>query len=252
MNSRKHLFLLRPLALFAWMLASLTASSLLAQNAVPGTIEAENFSAMSGVQTEACSEGGLNVSYIDTGDWMDYAINPSPPVLYTVDLRVASASSGGTVRIMSGSTVLATLTIPVTGAWQTWTTVSSTLNLAAGNQTIRLDVVSGGWNINWIRFRDPISSPEFPWDNGVRLRELEHHRHQLDGARVEQWLWQYGQVFHGRRHDQPFEHRGLGHCLRRPRGKHPRRELQRRLLAGEQPDGSGPVQQHQAAPRIQR
>ena len=166
MNSRKHLSQLRPLALFAGILASLTASSLLAQNAVPGTIEGENSSAVSGVYTEACSEGGLNVSSIEDGDWMDYSINPNPAGFYTVDLRVASSWSGGTVRMMSGSTVLATLSIPVTGTWQTWTTVSSTVKLAAGSQTIRLDVVSGGWNLNWITLRDPVLLPEFPWDNG--------------------------------------------------------------------------------------
>ena len=159
--------------LFAWLLACLAASPLRAQgSAVPGTIEAENFSAMSGVQTENCwgDGGGLDVGWIDTGDWMNYTINPSATAAYIVELRVASASAGGTVNLMSGSTVLATITIPATGGWQTWTTVLCPLpiNLAAGNQTIRLNVVSGGWNINWMRFSGPFSTPiPFPWDNGA-------------------------------------------------------------------------------------
>ena len=158
--------------LFTWMLACLAASSLRAQgSAVPGTIEAENFSAMSGVQTESCwgDGGGLNVGWIDTGDWMNYTIHPSTTATYIVELRVASESTGGTVNLMSGSTVLATVTIPSTGGWQNWTTVSCPvpISLAAGNQTIRLDVVSGGWNLNWMRFSGPFSTPiPFPWDNG--------------------------------------------------------------------------------------
>ncbi len=151
---------------FAWLLAIFTASPLRAQaSAVPGTVEAENFTAMSGVQTEACSEGGLNVGWIDGGDWMDYAINPSSAGAYMVELRVASFN-GGTVRVMSGSTELATLTIPGTGGWQNWSTVSGTLNLAAGNQTIRLDVVSGQWNINWTRFSS-LSGMAFPSGTGM-------------------------------------------------------------------------------------
>ncbi|HAP61033.1 MAG TPA: endoglucanase, partial [Cytophagales bacterium] len=35
-------------------------------------IEAENYTFMSGVQTENCSEGGQNVGYIDAGDWMAF------------------------------------------------------------------------------------------------------------------------------------------------------------------------------------
>ena len=168
----KHLWS-RAFLVFTWLLACLVANPLRAQgSAVPGTIEAESFSAMSGVQTEDCwgDGGGLDVGWIDTGDWMNYTINPSSTATYIVELRVASASSGGTVNLMSGSTVLATITIPATGGWQTWTTVLCPLpiNLAAGNQTIRLNVVSGGWNINWMRFSGPFASPiPFPWDNGT-------------------------------------------------------------------------------------
>ncbi len=34
-------------------------------NDIPGTIEAENYSSMSGIQKETCSEGGQNVGYLD-------------------------------------------------------------------------------------------------------------------------------------------------------------------------------------------
>ena len=51
------------------------ATSIVVAKAAPAwsqQIEAEAFSAQSGVQTEACSEGGLNVGWIDTNDWMAY------------------------------------------------------------------------------------------------------------------------------------------------------------------------------------
>ena len=116
---------------------------------LPGTVQAENYSAMSGIQTEACSEGGLNVGWIESGDWMDYSVNPSSSGSYTINLRVASTGTTGICQIKSGSTVLATVNIPNTGGWQNWTTVSTTVNLTAGSQTIRLQATGSGWNINW-------------------------------------------------------------------------------------------------------
>jgi len=116
---------------------------------LPGTVQAENYSAMSGIQTETCSEGGLNVGWIDNGDWMDYSVNPSSSGSYTINFRVASTGSTGICQIKSGSTVLATVNIPNTGGWQNWTTVSTSVNLTAGSQTIRLQATGPLWNINW-------------------------------------------------------------------------------------------------------
>lgn len=116
------------------------------------TIEAENFSSSSGVQNEDCDEGGQNVGYIDTGDWMAYADIEIPySGTYTVKYRVASESSGGQLSLdyASGAVVLDYADIPVTGAWQTWTTVSSTVTLDAGTYDFGIYAQSGGWNINW-------------------------------------------------------------------------------------------------------
>ncbi len=40
-------------------------------------IQAEDYSTMSGVQLEGCSDDGkgLNLGWIDTGDWMEYSLN---------------------------------------------------------------------------------------------------------------------------------------------------------------------------------
>jgi endoglucanase len=116
---------------------------------LPGTVQAENYSAMSGIQTETCSEGGLNVGWIDNGDWMDYLVNPTTTGSYTINLRVASTGTTGACQIKQGTTVLATVTIPNTGGWQNWTTVSTTVTLSAGSKTIRLQATGAGWNINW-------------------------------------------------------------------------------------------------------
>ncbi len=112
-----------------------------------GLIEAENYSAMYGIQTQACSEGTDNVGWTDAGDWMDYRVNVPTSGQYTVNYRVASPNSTGEIQMKSGSSVLATTSVPNTGGWQNWTTVSASVNLSSGNQTIRL--YAEGININW-------------------------------------------------------------------------------------------------------
>jgi len=129
---------------------------------LPGQVEAENWSAMNGVQTEATSDagGGLNVGWIDAGDWMDYAVNVQTAGTYTVDFRVASPNSGQQLQLRNaGGTVLATANVPNTGGWQNWATVSVSASLGAGAQTLRLYAVTTGFNVNWVRFTAAAPTP---------------------------------------------------------------------------------------------
>ncbi|WP_238323112.1 beta-1,3-glucanase family protein [Gorillibacterium massiliense] len=115
----------------------------------PGKIEAENYAAMFGIQTESCSEGGLDVAYVDAGDWMDYGVNVQTAGTYSVEFRVSSPYAGTQFQLQKGSDVLATATVPNTGGWQTWQTVAATVNLTAGSQTLRIYALTNGWNLNW-------------------------------------------------------------------------------------------------------
>ncbi|MHA7964620.1 glycoside hydrolase family 3 N-terminal domain-containing protein [Paenibacillus sp. CAU 1782] len=122
---------------------------------LPGMIEAENHNAAFGVQSEASTDagGGLNVGFIDTGDWMDYRVFAPSAGTYKLRVRVASGISGGApngIGVSSGGSSLATLSVPGTGGWQSWTTVQGTVTLAAGAQTLRLSALGGGWNANWL------------------------------------------------------------------------------------------------------
>lgn len=117
-------------------------------------IEAENFSAQAGVQTEPCSEGGLNVGWIDTNDWMAYnSINFPTSGNYRVEYRVASLN-GGTLSLdlNAGTIQLGQLGVPATGGWQNWTTISHTVNINAGTYNVGVFAPKGGWNLNWIKF----------------------------------------------------------------------------------------------------
>jgi len=126
-------------------------------NIRPGFYEAENFSNMSGVVTELTQDagGGKDLAYIDNGDWMEYTINPYTSGTFTLQLRVATSASGGVIHVKDANgAILATIEVPVTGGFQTWTTtLPVNVQLAAGTQTIRLQSASAiPWNINWLQF----------------------------------------------------------------------------------------------------
>ncbi len=116
------------------------------------TIEAEDYTSMSGVEAETCTEGGESVGYIETTDWMSYSDIEIPySGTYTISFRVASESTGGQLSIdhSSGDVVLGYVNVPVTGGWQTWTTVTTTVTLDAGTYDFGVYAQEGGWNFNW-------------------------------------------------------------------------------------------------------
>jgi len=125
---------------------------------VLATIQAESYSQMSGIQTENTSDsgGGLNVGWIDTNDSMTYQNNPvtiSTAGNYLIEYRVASLNGGGGLQLQesSGSPTYGTLSVPRTGGWQTWTTISHTVSLSAGTHRFKIKATAGGWNLNWFR-----------------------------------------------------------------------------------------------------
>ncbi|RYZ92919.1 MAG: carbohydrate-binding protein, partial [Moraxellaceae bacterium] len=136
--------------------SSSSSSSSSSSGSTPlATLQAESYRIMNGVQTEAASDvgGGLNVGYIDAGDWMSYdntSVTVPETGTYTVQFRVASALSGGNLSFEeAGANSYASVAIPNTGGWQNWTTVKTSITLTAGTHKFGIKANTGGWNINW-------------------------------------------------------------------------------------------------------
>ncbi|TDD49371.1 carbohydrate-binding protein [Kribbella antibiotica] len=108
-------------------------------------IEGEAFTSQFGVQVAAHNgaSGGRTLGYIDNGDWAGYSqVNVSGKTSFSA--RISSGGAGGTIRVRSGSAtgpVLGTVAVPVTGGWENFQTVSTTL--AAGTGALFL-TFSGG------------------------------------------------------------------------------------------------------------
>jgi len=132
---------------------------------IPGKVEVEDYLRMFGLGTEDTTDdgGGSNIGYTDTGDYADYKIFTNSASKYTIDFRVASESNGGKIALslveQNSSreyVILSELDIPSTGGWQDWVTVTGNLenNIPKGIFLLRLKVLDGGFNMNWMQFRD--------------------------------------------------------------------------------------------------
>lgn len=138
--------------------SSSSTSSSSSSSAPLVTIEAETWGSMNGVQTEPTSDvgGGLNVGWIDSGDWISYSnrvVNIPQTGAYVIELRVASLTGGGVLAFEEngGTVVHGVANIPSTGGWQNWATVRLPVNLTAGNHSFGVNARTGGFNFNWFR-----------------------------------------------------------------------------------------------------
>ncbi|KAF2730733.1 Arabinanase/levansucrase/invertase [Polyplosphaeria fusca] len=122
--------------------------------------EAETIAFSSGLKTETCSEGGMQVSQINSNDYIKVkGVAFGTEGAKTFQARVASASSGGKIEVRLGSTsgtLVATCTVSGTGGSTTWATVSCPVSGATGTQDLFLRFTGSGsgelFKFNWWKF----------------------------------------------------------------------------------------------------
>ena len=120
--------------------------------------EAETIAWSVGVETEPTSEGGMNVGWIENGDYIKVKGVAFGGGAASFSARVASAGSGGRIELRLGSTsgtLVGTCTVPGTGGWQAWTTVTCPVSGATGTQDLYLRFTGGSgylFNVNWWQF----------------------------------------------------------------------------------------------------
>jgi glucosylceramidase len=122
-------------------------------------IQASGFNSVFGLQTEPTTDlwGGYDVGYANTGDYAVYRNVNFAAGFTNVNARIASAGSGGTLEFRLDSptgTLIGVATLPVTGGWQTWQTVSGSVSNVSGlhNLYIVFKGGSGVGNLNWFQF----------------------------------------------------------------------------------------------------
>jgi len=116
-------------------------------------IECEEYTGMSGLQTESTTDigGGLNIGYVDMNDWATYNLDISYPGVYDVTFR--HAGYAGDFDLSLNDTLLTTIKFAATADWQVWASYSTQLNLTEGEKVLKLDFNKDGTNLNWMDFK---------------------------------------------------------------------------------------------------
>lgn len=142
---------------------------------VPGRVEAEDFDlggegvayhdnsdnnagnqyrTAENVDIENCAEGGYNIAYVASGEWLEYTLNVMQTGIYTISLRVATPNSDRAAHLEIDSTdISGSIAIPNTGGYQNWQTVTiPNIYLEEGIRILRLVMEASNFNVNYIQF----------------------------------------------------------------------------------------------------
>jgi len=138
---------------------------------IPGLIEVEDFDYMigMGIEDSADEGGGKNFGFTDPGDYADYSIFVPETGNYGIKFRVAGFNEGqiGLYSVDGNEveTELVVVTTVITNGWQTWETVVDNLSIEEGIHKLRMRILAGGFNFNWIEFDFPDSDKDGILDN---------------------------------------------------------------------------------------
>jgi arabinoxylan arabinofuranohydrolase len=127
-------------------------------------VEAETIAQQSGIETETCNEGGLNVTAITNGSWIrlrgvNFATGAS-----NFFARVAGAGGGGNIELRLDSvagTLIGTCPVAPTGGWQTWSTATCGISGASGVHDLFFKFTGAAgnlFNVNWWQFQSSAGS----------------------------------------------------------------------------------------------
>ncbi|GAX27995.1 hypothetical protein FisN_16Lh306 [Fistulifera solaris] len=114
-------------------------------------IEAAKYTTMSGIQVQGSTESMDNIGWLDPGDWVEYSVSIPSAGSYTMDFRVASPEGWGSFDVLNGSAALTSIpTLPKSSGWQDWKTASRKVSLSSGPTNLRINILTGGFNLVWI------------------------------------------------------------------------------------------------------
>jgi Beta-1,3-glucanase/Carbohydrate binding module (family 6) len=151
--------------------------------AVPGTVQAANYDTggqgvaynvtsvngtansyrSDGVDLEVTADtqdttaagGAYDLGWTAAGQWFNYTVDVASAGTYALSLRLAAPSAvtdGLHIGNSAGTDLTGDVAVPATGGYQDWTTVTASITLPAGVQTLTVDQDNAGWNIHYMAF----------------------------------------------------------------------------------------------------
>lgn len=118
---------------------------------LPSLIQAEEYTAMHGVQIGNTNDNGdeKNIGYLSPDDWVEYRVNVPKAGIYVMNFRTSSLNANGEMLIQINGKTIQSQEFKPTGGWHTWSTTSTKIELNAGVQELKFLIVKGNFNMNW-------------------------------------------------------------------------------------------------------
>jgi len=118
-----------------------------------------------------------NVGWIESGEGMNYTVNVTSPGSHRVNLRVASPNSTGQIRLsIDNQPATNNISVPLTGGWQTWTTLSiENVLLPAGQHLLTVSFPTGGLNLNRMEFILTTDVQEEQGQEPLKLKLMQNY-----------------------------------------------------------------------------
>ena len=148
-------------------------------HAIPGVIEAGHYDAFEGgngqnisyLDTSLDNQGdfrtteyvdalsvtneGATVGWISSGEWLEYSVDVQTTGCYDVAIRFASGNNNGGGPFLfkvDGERVSDDISVSGTGDWNNWSTKTANVNLTQGTHILRIEMLSGEFNIGKMTF----------------------------------------------------------------------------------------------------
>jgi hypothetical protein len=144
---------------------------------IPGTVQAEDYDTggqgvaynqtstgggsgyrtdnSTAVEANTADSNGYDVGWTASGQWYKYTVVVGTAGSYTVSFSVASPNGQtGAFHLQnsSGTNLSGSVNVPNTSGWYTWQSVTATVTLPAGTQTLEIVQDNGGWNLDSFSF----------------------------------------------------------------------------------------------------
>jgi len=106
------------------------------------------------IESSLHAEIPYNVGWIESKEWLHYTVNVTLSGKYRVIFWTSAVSAGGSIRLWIDEKAKGTVSVPSTGAWKKWDTVTlPDIELVSGDHKIKVEAVQGGFNLLSIEFQ---------------------------------------------------------------------------------------------------
>lgn len=94
-------------------------------------------------------QGGYSIGWVDAGEWLEYPEGNNREGVFLLTVSAASGADGGTMNLLVDGEPAGSVFLPPTGGWQNWTNVSTQVSLPFGGFTLRFEMETDGFNLDW-------------------------------------------------------------------------------------------------------